>query len=99
MIKKKERIYSLICFANEINGKFIFDYDLKKTNWFNIGGKAKAYFKPESLNELSIFLKKFGSGAGCRSPGKHHLVGPCGLFRWMHLRFLFTFLHFLCLAG
>ncbi len=51
----------LTSFANEINGKFIFDYDLKKTNWFNIGGKAKAYFKPESLNELSIFLKKFGT--------------------------------------
>ena len=51
----------LTSFANEINSKFIFDYDLKKTNWFNIGGKAKAYFKPESLNELSIFLKKFGT--------------------------------------
>ena len=50
----------LTSFANEIKGKFIFDYNLKKTNWFNIGGKAKAYFKPESLNELIIFLKKFG---------------------------------------
>ncbi len=51
----------LTSFANEIKGKFIFNYDLKKTNWFNIGGKAKAYFKPESLNELANFLKKFGS--------------------------------------
>jgi len=53
-------IKELTSFANEIKGKFIFDYNLKKTNWFNIGGKAKAYFKPESLNELVIFLKKFG---------------------------------------
>ena len=51
----------LISFANEVKGKFIFNYDLKKTNWFNIGGKAKVYFKPESLNELVIFLKKFGT--------------------------------------
>ena len=53
-------IKELTSFAKEIKGKFIFDYNLKKTNWFNIGGKAKAYFKPESLNELVIFLKKFG---------------------------------------
>ena len=24
------------------------NYDLKKKNWFNIGGKAKAFFKPEN---------------------------------------------------
>ena len=36
-------------FSNEINSKFYFDYDLKKSNWFNIGGKSKVYFKPESL--------------------------------------------------
>ena len=50
----------LLSFSKEIKGKFIFNYDLKKTNWFNIGGKAKVYFKPESLNELATFLKKFG---------------------------------------
>ena len=53
-------IKELTSFAKEIKGKFIFEYNLKKTNWFNIGGIAKAYFKPESLNELVIFLKKFG---------------------------------------
>jgi len=47
-------------FSKEIKGKLVFNYDLKKTNWFNIGGKAKAYFKPESLNELISFLKEFG---------------------------------------
>ena len=48
-------------FSKDIKGKIFFDYNLKKTNWFNIGGIAKAYFKPESLNELILFLKRFGS--------------------------------------
>jgi len=47
-------------FSKNISGKIFFDYDLKKTNWFNIGGKAKAFFKPENLSDLSHFLKNFG---------------------------------------
>ncbi len=47
-------------FSNKINSKFLFDYDLKKSNWFNIGGKAKSYFKPDTLDDLVLFLKKFG---------------------------------------
>ena len=48
-------------FASTIKGKLNFNYDLKKSNWFNIGGKTKAYFRPDSLNELVVFLKKFGN--------------------------------------
>tara|TARA_Y100000590_G_scaffold444407_1_gene575101 strand:- start:38 stop:949 length:912 start_codon:yes stop_codon:yes gene_type:complete len=47
-------------FSKQIKGKLVFNYNLKNTNWFNIGGKTKAYFKPESLNELIFFLKEFG---------------------------------------
>jgi UDP-N-acetylmuramate dehydrogenase len=47
-------------FSKEIKSKIDFNYDLKKSNWFNIGGKTKVYFKPESLSDLIIFLKKFG---------------------------------------
>ena len=47
-------------FSNEITSKIYFEYDLKKSNWFNIGGKTKVFFKPESLSDLVIFLKKFG---------------------------------------
>ena len=47
-------------FSDEITSKFYFDYDLKKSNWFNIGGKTKVYFKPDSLSDLAMFLKKFG---------------------------------------
>ena len=48
-------------FSNEINSKFLFDYDLKKSNWFNIGGKTRVYFKPDNLSDLVLFLKKFGT--------------------------------------
>ena len=48
-------------FSNKINSKIYFDYDLKKSNWFNIGGKTKVYFKPDNLSDLIFFLKKFGS--------------------------------------
>ena len=48
-------------FSKETNIKFNFDYDLKKSNWFNIGGKTKTYFKPESLTHLVKFLKLFGN--------------------------------------
>ena len=54
------KIDKLENFSKKIKGKIFFNYDLKKTNWFNIGGKAKVYFKPESLNELISFLKEFG---------------------------------------
>jgi len=54
------QINKLENFSKQIKGKLFFNYDLKKTNWFNIGGKTKAYFKPESLSELIFFLKEFG---------------------------------------
>ena len=34
-----------------------FEYDLKKKNWFNIGGKSKVFFKADYLNELITLLK------------------------------------------
>ena len=47
-------------FSNEVSSKIYFDYDLKKSNWFNIGGKTKIYFKPDNLSDLILFLKRFG---------------------------------------
>ena len=29
-----------------------FDYDLKKKNWFNIGGKSKVFYRANNLKEL-----------------------------------------------
>jgi UDP-N-acetylmuramate dehydrogenase len=34
-----------------------FNYDLKKKNWFNIGGKTKVFFKADELKSLVEFLK------------------------------------------
>ena len=48
-------------FSSKIDSKINFDYDLKKSNWFNIGGKTKVYFKPNTLDDLILFLKKFGN--------------------------------------
>ena len=43
---------------NEFGSNVFFDYDLKKKNWFNIGGKSKVFFKADNLKELINFLKK-----------------------------------------
>ena len=43
---------------SEFNNNVKFDYDLKKKNWFNIGGKTKIYYKADNLKELINFLKK-----------------------------------------
>ena len=52
MIINKEQL------SLEFNDNVKFDYDLKKKNWFNIGGKTKIYFKASNLKDLVNFLKK-----------------------------------------
>ena len=47
-------------FAKKIKSELKFDYNLKKLNWFNIGGDAKVFFKPDNLDDLVTFLKTFG---------------------------------------
>ena len=42
----------------EFSNNLKLDYDLKKKNWFNIGGKTKAFYKAGDLKELIKFLKK-----------------------------------------
>ena len=44
--------------SKEFGNSLKFDYDLKKKNWFNIGGKAKIFYKAENLKDLIKFLKK-----------------------------------------
>ena len=41
----------------EFNENIKFDYNLKKKNWFNIGGKTKIYYKAKNLKDLIRFLK------------------------------------------
>ena len=42
----------------EFNESVSFEHDLKKKNWFNIGGKSKVFFKANNLKDLIIFLKR-----------------------------------------
>ena len=44
--------------SSEFNNNLKLDYDLKKKNWFNIGGKTKIFYKADNLKELIKFLKK-----------------------------------------
>ena len=40
-------------------GKINYNYSIKNLNWFNIGGSAKIYFKPDTLQDLIEFLKLY----------------------------------------
>ncbi len=46
-------------FSNNSDSQLFFDYDLSKSNWFNIGGKTKIFFKPQTLQDLIAFLKLY----------------------------------------
>jgi len=43
---------------SEFGDNVSFEVNLKKKNWFNIGGKTKVFYKAENLKELISFLKK-----------------------------------------
>ncbi len=51
------KINDLKSLLKEFENNIIFKADLKKKNWFNIGGKAKIFFKPTDLKDLIKFLK------------------------------------------
>ena len=46
---------------NEFGSNVKFEYNLKKKNWFKIGGVSKVFFKAENLKELINFLKKINN--------------------------------------
>jgi UDP-N-acetylmuramate dehydrogenase len=50
--KKIEKI------KNKITGTISINESLSKLSWFNLGGPARAVFRPKNLNELSIFLRE-----------------------------------------
>ena len=51
----------LINLSRDIKGDILFDYSIKKLNWFNIGGKTKIFFKPYDLQDLIKFLKTYNN--------------------------------------
>jgi len=56
-MKTKEKKKLLDEFGDNVR----FEYDLKKKNWFNIGGKSKIFYKADNLKELISFLKKLNN--------------------------------------
>jgi len=53
------KIDDLKNFSQNINGKILFNFNIKNFNWFNIGGEVKVFFKPDTLKELKEFLKLY----------------------------------------
>ena len=51
------KINQLKKILNSFGDSVYFEHDLKKKNWFNIGGKSKVFFKADHLNQLINFLK------------------------------------------
>ena len=44
----------------KISGEILFNENLSKYSWFNLGGPAKVVFKPKNLNELNKKLLNLG---------------------------------------
>ena len=55
------RTNQLKSLLEEFNANVKFEYDLKKKNWFNIGGKTKVYYKADNLKDLVSFIKKINN--------------------------------------
>ena len=47
--------------SKKLSGKIYYEYDMKHLNWFNLGGAAKVFFRPNTLEELIFFLKNFSN--------------------------------------
>ena len=55
------RLNELKKLLDEFDDNIKFEHDLKKKNWFNIGGKTKAFYKANDLKNLVKFLKKISN--------------------------------------
>ena len=44
--------------SKKLPGKIHYKYDMRRLNWFNLGGPAKVFFKPNTLEELIFFFEK-----------------------------------------
>ncbi len=55
------KIEELKKILNEFGENVRFEHDLRKKNWFNIGGKSKVFFKADNLKTLVNFLKRLNN--------------------------------------
>ena len=44
--------------SKKLSGKIYYEYSMRHLNWFNLGGSAKVFFKPNTLEELIFFFWK-----------------------------------------
>ena len=51
---QKDQLKDLL---KDFGNNVVFDQDLKKKNWFNIGGKSKVFFRADNLKDLVKFLQ------------------------------------------
>ena len=69
---------------NELKNKFgkniIFGENLSKYSWFNLGGPAKIFFKPNSIEQLIDFLKRINNShkIKCLGAGSNTLIRDRG---------------------
>ena len=52
------QIFELKNKLKEFGANVRYEHDLKKKNWFNIGGKTKVFYKADNLKDLVNLLKK-----------------------------------------
>lgn len=43
---------------SKIRGKYKFNYNLSHLTWFKVGGSADVFFKPQDLDDLTLFLRE-----------------------------------------
>jgi len=55
------KIQELKKMLDEFGNNVKFEHNLKKKNWFNIGGKSKVFYQANNLKELVNFLKKLNN--------------------------------------
>tara|TARA_Y100000816_G_scaffold233800_1_gene179257 strand:+ start:789 stop:1727 length:939 start_codon:yes stop_codon:yes gene_type:complete len=53
-VMQKNQLKDLL---KDFGSNVVFDQDLKKKNWFNIGGKSKVFFRADNLKDLVKFLQ------------------------------------------
>jgi len=55
------QVKDLKILLKEFGDSVKYEHDLKKKNWFNIGGSSKIFYKANNLKELVNFLKKLNN--------------------------------------
>ena len=66
--------------AEKFGKKLLFNEKLSKYSWFNLGGPAKIFFKPDTLEQLKFFLKEVKDSykITCLGAGSNTLIRDGG---------------------